>query len=518
MKKHVNVLLSFILALSLLVTLPAVGDGSVAASAGVVYEVGPGKAYETVSEIPFESLNPGDTVKIHYREEPYKEKFVISRMGAEDAPITISGVPGPNGELPVIDGNGATTREGLSFWNDNRSVIKVGGARFPGNASDPNNGILPKHIIIENLEIRGAREEYTFTDSSGVTKPYLRNASPIYIEYGHDIVLRNNIITDGGNGLFVASGEAGVSSDILVEGNYIYGNGVVGRILEHNIYSAAVGITFQYNRIGELCDGCRGNNLKDRSAGTVIRYNWIEGGNRQLDLVEGGFMTQFPEYRETHVYGNVLISPDDERNPQMIHYGGDNGAVYDEDWNIIDEDNSSYRKGTLYLYNNTMITDRSTSTTVVRLSSDAEHADIRNNIIYKSVPESELYIVNHTGTVDMSHNWISEGWQTIATPNEVPVFAPAIINDDGTTISGNLKFVDVAGQDYRLLPGSQVVNAGTALHPNALDVTMQYVKHQAGTDRFIPGARPADTKLDIGAFELPTGRDLGEYLKNINNE
>jgi hypothetical protein len=31
--------------------------------------------------------------------------------------------------------------------------------------------------------------------------------------------------------------------------------------------------------------GAGGNNLKDRSAETVIRYNMIEGGNRQRDPV-----------------------------------------------------------------------------------------------------------------------------------------------------------------------------------------------------------------------------------------
>ena len=69
-----------------------------------------------------------------------------------------------------------------------------------------------------------------------------------------------------------------------------------------------------------------GNNLKDRSAGLVVRYNWLEGGNRLLDLVESDFPSYYenPSYRNTYVYGNVLVEQDGG-NSQVIHYGGDNG-------------------------------------------------------------------------------------------------------------------------------------------------------------------------------------------------
>ena len=64
-----------------------------------------------------------------------------------------------------------------------------------------------------------------------------------------------------------------------------------GSIYEHNAYTEALGIVYQFNHFGPLCASCLGNNLKDRSAGTVVRYNWIEGGNRQLDLVESDSAT-----------------------------------------------------------------------------------------------------------------------------------------------------------------------------------------------------------------------------------
>ena len=148
----------------------------------------------------------------------------------------------------------------------------------------------------------------------------------------------------------------------MVEGNYIYGNGVAGSIFQHNNYTAAIGITFQYNHFGPLRSGPPGVNLKDRSAGLVVRYNWIEGGNRNIDMVDGEDSFQIrnaPEYRQTFVYGNVLIKQDGGNN-QAIHYGGDSGTT------------ANYRKGKLYFYNNTLYSIRAGTTVVARLSTNEE--------------------------------------------------------------------------------------------------------------------------------------------------
>ena len=254
-------------------------------------------------------MQAGDTVLIYWRSTPYKEKWVICRQGTLAAPITVRGVPGPAGELPVIDGNGATTRSALNYWNENRAVIKIGGANVPADT-------LPKFITLENLDIRSARRPIRLLRPTEARSPTSTTLPPIYVEKGENITVRNCIMHDSGNGFFVASSDALASRNILVERNYIYDNGNTGSIFEHNNYTAAIGITFQYNRFGPLRAGCSGNNLKDRSAGLVVRYNWIEGGNRQLDLVDGEDSTLIltdPGYRSTHVYGNVLVEPDASR-------------------------------------------------------------------------------------------------------------------------------------------------------------------------------------------------------------
>jgi hypothetical protein len=448
------------------------------AARAAVYEVKPNTPLDTIAEVPWATLAPGDVVLIHWRPTPYKEKWVICRQGTADAPIRISGVPNAAGELPVIDGNGAVTPPNLNFWSEQRGVIKIGGANTPADT-------MPKHIIIENLEVRSAHPNYQFTDDSGNTLNYVNAASPIYIEKGENITIRNNIFHDSGNGFFVASSDEEASRNILVEGNYIFNNGIVGSAFYHNSYTAAVGITFQYNRFGPLRPGANGNNLKDRSAGTVIRYNWIESGNRQLDLVEGDdsiLIRSDPSYRKTFVYGNILIEPDGAGNSQVTHYGGDNGNA------------ALYRKGTLYFYNNTVVSTRSGNTTLFRLSTNDENCDARNNIFYVTANGNRLGLIDDTGVLSISHNWFKPGWTNShsGTPS-------GSINNDGTSVQGSAPgFADFAAQDFRLLPTSAAVNAGTTLNPQVLPahaVTRQYVKHRQSETRTQNGA------LDIGAYE-----------------
>jgi hypothetical protein len=106
------------------------------ASAAAIYDVGPGQPYASIGAVPLATLQPGDSVRIHYRATPYKEKWVICRQGTASQPITFTGVPGPNGELPIIDGVGASTVPGLNYWSENRGVIKIGGANACGHDAE----------------------------------------------------------------------------------------------------------------------------------------------------------------------------------------------------------------------------------------------------------------------------------------------------------------------------------------------------------------------------------------------
>lgn len=47
--------------------------------AATTYEVGPGKPLASIGAVPWHTLRAGDTVLIHARATPYKEKWVICR-------------------------------------------------------------------------------------------------------------------------------------------------------------------------------------------------------------------------------------------------------------------------------------------------------------------------------------------------------------------------------------------------------------------------------------------------------
>jgi len=452
--------------------------GLVATTASATtYDVGPGHALTAIGGVPWALLQPGDLVRIEYRPEPYREKWVIGRSGTAQAPIIVRGVLGPNGERPVISGDGATTPASLDFGGETRGLLKIGTSNTPPET-------LPEYIVIENLELRSAHAAYNFTDDHGVMQSYALNAAALYVERAQHLVIRNCVLTDSGNGLFIGT-FGGDTRDITVEGNFIGGNGNVGSISQHNSYTEAIGIVYQYNRFGPLREGALGNNLKDRSAGLVVRNNWIEGGNRQLDLVDAEdsqLIVDDPSYHETFVYGNVLIEPDGAGNSQIIHYGGDSGVE------------SIYRKGTLYLFHNTVVSNRSGNTTLLRLSSDSEFADVRNNVLYVTSTGNRLAMLDETGRLDLSHNWMKPGW---VASHSVPA---ADVSDDLTGIeSAAPGFADEVGQDYRPVAGADIADAGGALLPGVLPahaVTRQYVEHQSSE------ARPSDGFPDLGAFEF----------------
>jgi hypothetical protein len=437
------------------------------------YNVGPGQPLTSIGEVPWHTLGAGDIVRIHYRATAYKEKWVICRQGTAADPIVVQGVPGPNGELPIIDGNGATTPDPLNFWNEERGVIKIGGANTPADT-------MPQHIVIENLEIRSGRPPFNFTNDGGNNSTYINNAASIYVEKVKHLTIRNCILHDSGNGLFIGAWD-GETEDILVEGNYIYDNGNNGSFFEHNNYTAARGIVFQYNRFGPLRAGCGGNNLKDRSAGTVIRYNWIEGGNRALDLVDddGGGVAQFPEFSKTYVYGNVLIELNDGMNNQVVHYGGDSGNT------------NEYRKGTLYFYNNTVVSYRAGNTTLMRLSTNDETADVRNNVVYVTDTGNRLALIDGAGVFNYRNNWFKTGYVNSHSG------VTGTINNQGGNITGTAPgFDDFPSQDFHLDSSSACIDAGTSLASTAPSVNFQYVKHQESE------SRPVSAPLDMGAFEF----------------
>ena len=473
---------------------------------GLDYPIGPGLAYENIGDVPWNDLGPGDTVRIHWRSTPYREKILIRGQGAVDEPIRVCGVPNEGGERPLLSGEGATTRNDLAFGGYS-AIQDLGIITIYHNVY----GIKAANIIIEGLHLEKAHPDYQYRNTAGDLRSYEDGAACIRVQAADNVTIRNNEINNCGNGLFAMSqdySEGHLTRNILIEGNYLHANGVVASYRQHNLYIQSIGATYQYNHFGRNKAGALGGNLKDRSVGTVIRYNWFDGSQRIIDLVEvEDYLTFVLEqayidslagqpadpdrltevqaneinYRKAYVYGNLIRNVGSTDGSLLIHYGFDNVEAYT-------------RKGVLYFYNNTvvMLADQNDAwrTRLFDLSTVDETTEAFNNIVYVESETggtpTELNITRDSGVVNLGVNWISSGW----------------VNGSGT-VNGAANLIDTSSapapiETMTLLPLNEatILNQGQALpaevstiHP----VQYQYLPHQSGEAR--------STIDDLGAYE-----------------
>ncbi|MBI5931575.1 MAG: hypothetical protein HY862_19865 [Chloroflexi bacterium] len=470
------------------------------------YDVGPGQPYASIGAVPFSTLQPSSIVRIHWRSTAYREKVIVSTHASAAQPVCIVGVPGPSGELPIIDGNAATTTNNMYFDYDGIQEYGV----FIIMHEDY-GGPLPQYIFVEGLQIQGAYRAYSFTTAAGQTRTYTDNAAGIRIVSGEHIRITGCIITDNGNGLFTQTSDppAMITSDIILQYSYIYGNGTPnpGFDQRHNAYTETMGMVYQFNYFGPLRSGSGGNNIKDRGSGTIIRYNWIESGAHLIDLVEcedscSATMAQ-PDYNQAWIYGNVLVNNSSYRN--TVHWGGDNGG---EDpipgtqpcgWNAGEDPTECFHKGPLYFYNNTVIFDVSTGRkTLLRLQTNEQSAVAFNNIVHVIGSGNPISYMNTKGILNLGVNIVNRGGSTLT--NFYQQASGSAVNGTANvnvlTNSAQTGFVNVATGNYALLGTSPAVNTGQALVAGALPVSYEYNATLGSRARIITSA------IDQGAFEL----------------
>ncbi|OJY15891.1 MAG: hypothetical protein BGO98_24845 [Myxococcales bacterium 68-20] len=463
--------------------------GDCAPGSGRDHPVGPGQKYTTIGDVPWEKLEAGDTVRIHHRPEPYKEKFMVGSVGTKDAPIRVCGVKGPKGELPVIDGDGATTRPSLEYPYDGhqpRGLVFIGHRRSSPWLEQPS------HIVIEGLEIRNAEPTRAFFDKNGQRTAWPELAAGIFVQRGSHITIRGCHVHSNGNGLFIGSGGGDeLTQDVLIEGNHVHGNASPKNWFEHNVYNEASGVVYQFNRFGpprKGPEGYLGGNIKERSAGVVIRYNWIEDGAHLIDLVDSQEARDRnlpdPAFHESWVYGNILVRGG-QASGSMVHYGGDSGLL------------ETYRKGTLHFFHNTVLVlngshEEWQTTAVFELSTNDQRLDMRNNVIateVPSVPRRPTVLLGArdqvvAGIADLSGNWIAEdvsGFEGFAGKEPKRM---AVLNGLDRALRGaDPMFADLAKLDLRPSASAPLNGKGVGIAPGMHAVTMQYVKHGRGEPR-----------------------------------
>ncbi len=473
-----------------------------AAGTGRDMVVGPGDGQiAELEQVPWESLAAGDTVRIHHRATPYRGKFLITGSGTESAPLRICGIKGANGERPIIEGANAVTRSALNYGSayagpifEARSVITIKGTE--ANYTD-----FPRHIRIDGLTIRGAHPANQFTDRAGVLRRYDEFGGCIWIDRGEHITLADLEVTDCTNGIFSKSTDDGpfaVTKDIRLTGNDIHGNGIAGSDRLHGVYMQSVGVVYEFNVFGPARTDALGNAIKDRSVGSIVRYNRIEEGAHAVDLVEAEDFpttaTADPAYRATYVYGNQIIKRGDTGS--VIHYGGDHytsepGAQWGE---------PIFRKGTLYFFNNTVHVTGSQGV-LFNLSTTDEKAQIWNNVFYfdptvqfpsmrQSSDVGQSWVAG--GIVNLGRNWINETWADSDPYHQVP----GELNGKDQLLTGTAPPIDLT--TLRPNVASTLIDSAQSGPASAAEWTVEYELDQ----NFQPKRRVTlGAGNDIGALE-----------------
>ncbi len=496
------------------------------ASFAKTYDVGTTAGYlAKLSDVPWGTLKPGDLVNIHYKAGGYHEIIHISQAGTQALPIVIRGIPDPTtGALPILDGKDAIMDPHVDFRSpvfENFGVIIVSARK----KNYVYGQTFPSWINIESLNIKNALykadSSITFTDVHGKTRIFDSFGCGIYIEFAQHLTIRGCEISFNGNGIFANSKNQSAqnSADLLIEKNYIHDNGqpsipgLSNGYHEHNIYVESDGAVYQYNRFGPLRAGCHGAMIKDRSAGTIIRYNEVVSTECSnifaiLDPQGGSDFLEFkPYYPDAYVYGNVITMKASSANQSsIVWFGAYNGVAY----------YPTEHRGTLYFYNNTVVNHQKgsaafelTDLPYTPTPNIYEKVDCRNNIFFTDTTVNanpyqafKIVITGANGVVDMGQNWISPKTTKLWLGHEggsvVNGWASQLFGDSQST--NNPGFVNLVGGNYLLTPGANSVDACDPLATSALalgyDVTEQYKAHQNHKPRTTLGLAS-----DLGAYE-----------------
>jgi hypothetical protein len=347
------------------------------AMSGTVYDVGPSQALKTLAAIPFPTMQPGSTVRLHNEDTTglhateYHEYVQISQQATATQPFRMCGVPDSVGNLPILDAANATGRSDTSTYAPGYGLITLHSASYWAYWPDY---MAAAYIMVEGIHLRNAKDGFTFVAPDGSAGQWAGGSACLRVAQGHNTTFIGNDVENCGDGAFTAftadGGYGSSDTNVLWEGNHFHMNGAVNSYLSHQLYLQAWGEVVQFNRIDNYQPGAFGSNLKSRGIQSIIRYNYLgDGAARQMDLVDVQDSTPLMSF------GSFLAN-----GPNSVHaiyprdiYPADRIAAEQEAWNSHfvygniyvnsagtpihfseDHDGSEpSRKGNLYWYNNT---------------------------------------------------------------------------------------------------------------------------------------------------------------------
>lgn len=345
---------------------------------GTVYEVGPSKEFKTLASVPFPTMAPGSTVRVHNEDTTglhpteYHEYVQISQPATAEQPIRICGVPDATGHLPIIDGSKATGRSDAS-----KDVAGYGLLTLHNTNSFAYwpKFVAAQYIAVEGIQFRDANPAKVYTSPTGASENWQKTAACIHVTEAQNVAFVGNDIGSCASGVvtdFNSNGGWGSSDlNLLWEGNHIHNNGVAGSNADHQMYLQSWNNVIQFNRIDNYTAGALGANIKSRGLQDVIRYNYLgDGAQREMDLVD---VKDAPAYMS---FDGFLSGGADSFHAlySKDNYPADQIAAEQEAWNshfvygnIYQNSTSAApihfsmdttggelaRKGSLYWYNNT---------------------------------------------------------------------------------------------------------------------------------------------------------------------
>lgn len=416
---------------------------------GHTYEIGPTQK----GKYAFSSLNaaltaslarssdicstpPGTTFRVHNEDTTgksptrYFEYVQTCHSGKRDQPIRWVGVPDAAGQLPIIDGDHATTRASIpkpSFYNSAANGYNAGGAFeiYFHQASSYPNYYAPSYNAIEGFAIQhfdAAHRLCPAGSASGVQtckQPesyWTFTASGIRIQNGFGNVIAGNHINGVPFEIFsefnsLQDGWSGMSADNGYFGNNLENCGNPSNDGQHCMYLQDLFKVVSGNKLSavlsDMKKGAGGNLIKTRFGNAHIDSNdFVSVYDRNIDLVNN----QDSFYVNPGDYHYNTNAPDAKTDGQwrgsefaaMREWNGQNfikGNTIEgegESQGLIHDccDSEPYsldiQSRSLYLYNNTASLDS-------RFYKGGNFAVVDTRTQYKTnrMDMAKLYIVNN---------------------------------------------------------------------------------------------------------------------------
>jgi uncharacterized protein YndB with AHSA1/START domain len=344
----------------------------------ITFDVGPGKPYAEVHDVPWQTAPAGSVMNIHFRPTPYRSIVVHHHAASSEAQrYIINGVTNSEGVRPYLSGRNASYESAVL---NKRAALPS----YLGFTAQYGQFIIctesfgrpqPNYLTIQNLDIfecsdgvpvNGIPVNYSSVELRPGVSWY--KASCIWALGVKNLIVNNCNVHDSSNGIFVNSlYQENISQNVVLRNNKIWNTGGpvnpvsgLGDDKHHSSYCAAINTLYEGNDYGRQRFSAVGSSLKDRSSNCTIRANRISANARCVDLVEDqSEITPIslspifadPTYNTPWIYCNIFhYQLKDQRTAGgLFHLGFDTSEGADR------------RIGTCYFFNNSIIFDRKPS-------------------------------------------------------------------------------------------------------------------------------------------------------------